>query len=140
MSNLDTTMLILSHPYSSTTHANVNKNSQLELHHLPFNNMQSIWYWKQYETHIFGWWLKYLSTLIIKKLKIQIKSFISFSWKLHWNITNKQLLQSLWEKKCLQLAIILQFQCYWMNCKSYNDTTHCIWNCIHIQLMQLCCN
>lgn len=41
MSNLDTTMLILSHPYSNTTHANVNKNSQLELHHLSFNNMQS---------------------------------------------------------------------------------------------------
>jgi hypothetical protein len=41
MSNLDTTMLILSHPYSNTNHANVNKNSQPEIHHLPFNNMQS---------------------------------------------------------------------------------------------------
>ncbi len=41
ISNLDTTMLIFSHPYSNTTYANVNKNSQLELHHLPFNNMQS---------------------------------------------------------------------------------------------------
>jgi hypothetical protein len=41
MSNLDTTMLMLSHPYSNMIYANVNKNSQLELHHLPFNNMRS---------------------------------------------------------------------------------------------------
>jgi hypothetical protein len=29
------------YPYSNTTHANMNQNSQTELHHLPFNDMQS---------------------------------------------------------------------------------------------------
>jgi hypothetical protein len=38
MPNLDTTQKLL-HPYSKTTHANINQNSQPELHHLPFNDV-----------------------------------------------------------------------------------------------------